>query len=111
MRDVHLTCDTIFNHLIHCQVIDTIAKACAFGDFEALQRFVQADTTAVNTADAQGYYPLQWASLNNRVQEVSFIISNGGLVNQQDETGQTAFHWASVRGSLPVIETLVSQIS
>ena len=89
------------------QVIDTIAKACAFGDFEALQRFVLADPTAANTADAQGYYPLQWAALNNRIQEVSFLISKGGSVNQQDSTGQTALHWAAVRGSLPVIETLL----
>lgn len=89
------------------EVIDTIAKACAFGDFEALQRFVLADPTAANTADAQGYYPLQWAALNNRIQEVSFLISKGGAVNQQDSTGQTALHWAAVRGSLPVIETLL----
>jgi ankyrin repeat protein len=88
-------------------VIDTIAKACAFGDFEALQRFVESDPTSVNTADGQGYYPLQWAALNNRIQEASYLISKGGSVNQQDTTGQTALHWAAVRGSLPVIETLL----
>lgn len=89
------------------EVVDTITKACAFGDFDALQRFVEADSTSVNATDSQGYFPLQWAALNNRIAEVNFLLSKGSAINQQDSTGQTALHWAAVRGSLPVIETLL----
>lgn len=61
----------------------------------------------VNKADDNGYYPLQWAALNNRVAEANFLLSRGASVNSTDHTGQTALHWSSVRGSLPVVETLL----
>jgi hypothetical protein len=58
-------------------------------------------------AAAQGYIPLQWAALNNRVAECTYLLSNGADINAADSTGQTALHWAAVRGSLPVLETLL----
>lgn len=86
---------------------DTISKACAYGDFDKLKTFVEADPSSVNVPDEQGYYPLQWAALNNRVVETNFLLSKGAAVNAADSTGQTAMHWAAVRGSLPCIETLL----
>lgn len=88
-------------------VVDTISKACAFGDFDKLKEFIAADPASVNSPDEQGYYPLQWAALNNRVAETSCLLSHDAVVNIQDPTGQTPLHWAAVRGSLPVIETLM----
>ncbi len=41
------------------ETIDTISKACAYGDFDRLRQFVDADPTCVNTPDEQGYFPLQ----------------------------------------------------
>jgi palmitoyltransferase len=35
------------------------------------------------------------------------LIAQGVSLNVTDGTGQTALHWAAVRGSLPVIETLL----
>ncbi len=35
-------------------VLDTIWKACAYGDFERLREFVLADPSLVNTPDEQG---------------------------------------------------------
>jgi hypothetical protein len=111
------------------EAIDTVAKACAFGDFEKLKHFVLGDpgvhlrplraapcwqphcllapAACVNRPDDSGYFPLQWAALNNRVAEATFLLSHGAAVNSADHTGQTALHWAAVRGSLPVIETLL----
>ncbi|KIY98415.1 hypothetical protein MNEG_9549 [Monoraphidium neglectum] len=89
------------------EVIDTVSKACAYGDFDALRRYVEADPTCVNAPDEQGYIPLQWAALNNRVAECTYLLSNGADINAADSTGQTALHWAAVRGSLPVLETLL----
>jgi palmitoyltransferase len=39
--------------------IDTVSKACAFGDFDKLRSFVEADVGCVNVADESGYFPLQ----------------------------------------------------
>lgn len=89
------------------EVIDTISKACAYGDFEKLQSFVQANPNVIQQPDPSGYRPLQWAALNNRVSEATYLLSQGAEVNATDQTGQTALHWACVRGSLPVIETLL----
>lgn len=35
------------------EVIDTVWKACAYGDFEKLRSFLDADPAAVNKADEQ----------------------------------------------------------
>jgi palmitoyltransferase len=75
------------------EVIDTVSKACAYGDFAALQAFVSADASAANRPDDQGYRPLQWAALNNRVTEATYLLSQGADVNAADGTGQTALHW------------------
>mmetsp|Transcript_8985 Transcript_8985/g.19267 ORF Transcript_8985/g.19267 Transcript_8985/m.19267 type:complete len:550 (+) Transcript_8985:348-1997(+) len=88
-------------------VIDTITKACAYGDFEKLKQFVDADASCVNRPDEGGHYPLQWAALNNRVAETNYLLNHGALINAANPTGQTALHWAAVRGSLPVLETLL----
>lgn len=89
------------------EAIDTLCKACAYGDFEKARAFVTADAASVNRPDEEGYYPLQWAALNNRVAEATFLLGHGALVNAVDHTGQTALHWATVRGSLPALETLM----
>jgi palmitoyltransferase len=82
-------------------------QACAYGDFDKLRSFVEEDPQCVNRADENGYFPLQWAALNNRVPETTFLLGQGAKPNAADPTGQTAIHWAAVRGSLPVIETLL----
>lgn len=87
--------------------IDTISKSCAYGDFDKLKAFIEADPSCVNQPDEQGYFPLQWAALNNRVVETNYLLNQSAAVNARDSTGQTALHWAAVRGSLPCIETLL----
>lgn len=93
--------------LVAAQVIDTVSKACAYGAYDKLQEFVAADPGCVNAPDESGYFPLQWAALNNRMSEANYLLAQGASVNATDHTGQTALHWAAVRGSLPVIETLL----
>ena len=55
----------------------------------------------------QGYFPLQWAALNNRVGIINYLLEAGAPVNLADHTGQNALHWAAVRGSLSAAETLL----
>ena len=111
--------------------IDTIWKACAYGEYDLLVSLVekiteersisekktQPTSTAVkradivkdilNNPDDQGYYCLQWAALNDRVSVVSYLLDQGVNANAQDATGQTALHWSAVRGSLGAMETLL----
>jgi len=87
--------------------IDTIFKACAFGDVDKLHEFVEKDPASIHQPDPQGYFPLQWAALNNRVAVCSYLIEKGADCNAIDKTGQTAMHWAAVRGSLAAAETML----
>ncbi|KAL3723928.1 hypothetical protein ACJRO7_036007 [Eucalyptus globulus] len=65
-----------------------------------LRRFVEQGGASLSTPDANGYYALQWAALNNFTDVVQYIIENGGRVNATDNLKQTALHWAAVRGSV-----------
>lgn len=88
-------------------VVDDIWKACAYGDLEKLREFVEKDPQLVNTPDATGFLPLQWAALNNRVSVATLLLEKGVAVNATDNDKQTALHWAAVRGSLPCAELLL----
>lgn len=87
--------------------VDNIWKACAYGDLDKLKQLAIQDPALVNQPDEQGYYPLQWAALNNRVAVTSFLLEHAAKPDTQDHTGQTALHWAAVRGSLQATETLL----
>ena len=87
--------------------VDNIWKACAYGDFDKLRSLAAQDPALINQPDEQGYYPLQWAALNNRVAVTSFLLENSAKPDTKDHTGQTALHWAAVRGSLQAAETLL----
>ncbi|GMH32807.1 hypothetical protein BSKO_00641 [Bryopsis sp. KO-2023] len=88
-------------------IVDTVWKACAYGDFEKLKAFVDADPAVVNKPDDQGYLALQWAALNNQVSIISLLLEHGADPNGRDLSGQTPLHWSAVRGALPAAETLL----
>ncbi|KAA8545705.1 hypothetical protein F0562_020844 [Nyssa sinensis] len=81
--------------------------ACAYGDFEKLRKFVEEDGVSLSKPDGNGYYALQWASLNNFAAIVQYIIEHGGDVNGADNAKQTALHWAAVRGSIAAADVLL----
>ncbi|KAF7850416.1 hypothetical protein BT93_L5518 [Corymbia citriodora subsp. variegata] len=87
-------------------VVDAFSAA-AYGDLEKLRTFVEQGGASLSTPDANGYYPLQWAALNNFADVVQYIIENGGSVNATDNVKQTALHWAAVRGSVAVADVLL----
>lgn len=87
-------------------VID-VFSASAYGDLDKLRKFVEEDKASLSTPDGNGYYALQWASLNNFPDVAQYIIEHGGDVNQNDNVRQTALHWAAVRGSIAVADVLL----
>jgi len=92
-------------------VIDDIFKASAYGDLDKLKEFIERTPSAVNQTDAQGYRPLQWACLNNRVAAATYLLSRGASADAADHTGQTALHWTAVRASVGTLEVLLRHIA
>ena len=84
-------------------------RAAAYGNEEKLEQFTSADRTLINATDANGFRPLQWAALNNRVAIANRLLDLGADVNAGDGEKQTALHWAAVRGALPVAELLLQR--
>ncbi|KAL0335005.1 UNVERIFIED_CONTAM: putative protein S-acyltransferase 23 [Sesamum radiatum] len=84
-----------------------VFSAAAYGDFDKLRKFVEHDGVSLSQPDGNGYYPLQWAALNNFADIVQYIIEHGGEVNAKDNAGQTALHWAAVRGSIAAADVLL----
>ena len=43
---------------------------------------------AAGAPDAQGFFPLQWAALNNEAEVAELLLANGADVGVRDGTGQ-----------------------
>ncbi|KAL4528758.1 hypothetical protein Ndes2437A_g03302 [Nannochloris sp. 'desiccata'] len=87
--------------------VDSVWKAAAYGDFDALKRYADESPGILTTPDPDGYHCLQWAALNNRVAVITYLLDQGSDINAIDATGQTALHWTAVRGAIPALETLL----
>ncbi|GAV65114.1 Ank domain-containing protein/zf-DHHC domain-containing protein/Ank_2 domain-containing protein, partial [Cephalotus follicularis] len=87
--------------------ITDVFAASAYGDFEKLKKFVENDGVSLYAPDANGYYAIQWAALNNFSYIAQYIIEHGGDVNAADNVKQTALHWAAVRGAIAVADVLL----
>ncbi|KAI9120337.1 hypothetical protein K1719_007370 [Acacia pycnantha] len=88
------------------QVVD-VFSACVCGDLEKLRWFVEQEGASFSVPDSNGYYALQWASLNNFPDIVQYVITHGGDVNATDHMQQTALHWAAVHGATTVADLLL----
>lgn len=53
---------------------DDVYTAAAYGDMEKLQRLVERENCSVCEPDSLGYFPLQWAALNNRTAAARYIL-------------------------------------
>ncbi|XP_010268638.1 PREDICTED: probable protein S-acyltransferase 23 isoform X2 [Nelumbo nucifera] len=82
------------SNLNEINIID-VFSASAYGDFDKLRKFVEQDGFSVSNPDRNGYYALQWASLNNFPDIAHYIIE------------QPALHWAAVRGSIAAADVLL----
>ncbi|MQL94559.1 hypothetical protein Taro_027210 [Colocasia esculenta] len=89
------------NHIVD------VFSASAYGDLQVLRRYVEEDGVSLSKPDANGYYALQWAALNNYSDVAQYIIEHGGDANAADGARQTALHWAAVRGSIAAADVLL----
>eukprot|EP00894_Picocystis_sp_ML_P000254 jgi/Pico_ML_1/50771/g1920.t1 len=66
--------------------ISNVYKAAAYGDFERLRAFLEERPEDVHNKDEQGYYALQWAALNNRVDITTYLIEVAHIAAQYGQT-------------------------
>lgn len=62
--------------------VECVRTACAYGSYEDLREAVEADASLLDQPDEMGYYPLQWAALNNRVAIISYLIDKSVDLNR-----------------------------
>ena len=61
---------------------ERVRTACAYGNYEHLTAAAEEDPELLSTPDETGYYPLQWAALNDRVGIIAYLVDKGVNVNR-----------------------------
>jgi len=85
-----------------------IFKASQQGNLKDLQALVESNQATVNDRDKDNVTPLHWASINNHLPVVRYLIGAGA---ELDATGgellSTPLHWAVRQGHQQVVHFLV----
>ena len=66
--------------------MERVRTACAYGNYEDLREAAEADPSLLDQPDEMGFYPLQWAALNNRVTIISYLIDKSVDINRYGVT-------------------------
>ncbi len=64
------------------------------GDFQAVNKMLQGDSTLVGDTDERGYTALHWSSVRGHWTIMSLLVRNGASVNAVGADGGTPLHWA-----------------
>eukprot|EP00112_Aurelia_sp_Birch-Aquarium-sp1_P013423 Seg2847.7 transcript_id=Seg2847.7/GoldUCD/mRNA.D3Y31 product="Palmitoyltransferase ZDHHC17" protein_id=Seg2847.7/GoldUCD/D3Y31 len=85
-----------------------IVKAAQYGIVEKCQQLIEEEGIDVRVPDAENVTILHWASINNRVQVMEYLISKGAVVDQRGgNLNGTPLHWAIRQGHLDAVVTLM----
>ena len=80
--------------------LERVRTACAYGNYEDLREAAEEDASLLDSPDEMGYYPLQWAALNNRVSIITFLIDKSVDVNRYTPLDR----WTCIRISVALRE-------
>ena len=99
----HITKNFQTNSLVH--------EVARRGKLNQLERLLQKKSTremeqVIREKDDRGKTPLMWASSNNCIDVVKFILSGGANLCERDDFGQTAFLHACRGNTREVLEFL-----
>lgn len=61
---------------------ERVRTACAYGNYEQLTEVAEESPELLSAPDEMGYFPLQWAALNNRVGIIAYLIDKGVNINR-----------------------------
>ena len=62
--------------------MERVRTGSAYGNYEDLREAAEGDPSLLDQPDEMGFYPLQWAALNNRVAIISFLIDKSVDINR-----------------------------
>lgn len=72
-----------------------IVQAVQHNELERVKELIESGQADVNASDPEGCYLLQWASINNHVELVRYLIAKGAVVDIiGGDLKSTPLHWA-----------------
>jgi hypothetical protein len=72
-----------------------ITQAVQYNEIERVKELIESGQAEVNSPDVEGCYILHWASINNHVELVRYLIAKGAIVdNKGGDLQATPLHWA-----------------
>jgi hypothetical protein len=73
----------------------TIVQAVQYNEIERVKELIESGAVNVNAPDQEQCYLLHWASINNHVELVRYLIAKGATVDIKGGNLQsTPLHWA-----------------
>lgn len=85
-----------------------IVQAVQYNEIDRVKELIESGGTNVNTPDEEGCYLLHWASINNHVELVRYLISKGATVDVKGGNLQsTPLHWACRQGGTETFFLLI----
>ncbi|XP_052064868.1 palmitoyltransferase ZDHHC17-like [Mytilus californianus] len=85
-----------------------IVKAVQYGAFGRVQELVEGGYD-VNEMDKENVSLLHWASINNRIDIIRYLIDKGAVVDRfGGDLNSTSLHWATRQGHLSTVVLLMS---
>ncbi|ODV63847.1 ankyrin repeat domain-containing DHHC palmitoyltransferase family protein [Ascoidea rubescens DSM 1968] len=83
-------------------------KACQVGDLKTVQNLLEFNPKYVNSYLSDNISALHWASINNRLSIVKFLISKGAIVDHKGgDLNATPLHWACKYGLVYIVHYLI----
>ncbi|CCJ30506.1 unnamed protein product [Pneumocystis jirovecii] len=88
--------------------LDMFFMASKQGNLDLIEHMCKSGEIMPNVLDDQGVTALHWASINDHVDVVRYLVLNGVDVNAQDgEFHATPLHWAAKNGNLYTVHMLL----
>jgi len=85
-----------------------IVKATQYGIMDRVKHFIEVERYDVRQPDHENVTLLHWASINNRLELVQYLINKGSIIDQPGgHLNATALHWAIRQGHLDICILLI----
>ncbi|KAG5519122.1 hypothetical protein PMAC_002210 [Pneumocystis sp. 'macacae'] len=89
-------------------LLDIFFMASKQGNLDLVEQMCRSGEIMPNVIDIQGVTALHWASINDHVDVVRYLVLNGADINAQDnEFHATPLHWAAKNGNLYTVHMLL----
>ncbi|KAF5931285.1 hypothetical protein HYC85_032158 [Camellia sinensis] len=91
-----------------CRLLLHVAASSAHPKVVKILSAADPSVTGINSADEEGWAPLQFAASSGNVEIVEILLSSEADVNLKNNGGRTALHYAASKGWLKIAEILLS---